>query len=187
MKIYEKAATTRCSIKNNISRHIFIPSVSNIRYPTFFRFRFVQSRGPLFYCHITSAPVIYVPIWENHVRNKFCLNLILLFIERTNYNNFLWIFSRLHIRRMYTEYMMTIKTQFILYHKNYFSPIFLNLFYLDLIWRCYSQSCSYLHLQMTKILIHKYEIFFTHPLNGSCNDKKWYPFHIWGSFLDGIF
>ena len=123
MKIYEKAATTRCFVKINISRHIFIPSVSNIRYPTFFRFRFVQSRGPLFYCHITSAPVIYVPIWENHVRNKFCLNLILLFIERTNYNNFLWIFSRLHIRRMYTEYMMTIKTQFILYHKNYFSTI----------------------------------------------------------------
>ena len=123
MKIYEKAATTRRFIKNNISRHIFIPSVSDIRYPTFFRFRFVQSRGPLFYCHITSAPVIYVPIWENHVRNKFCLNLILLFIERTNYNNFLWIFSRLHIRRMYSEYIMTIKTQFILYHNNYFSPI----------------------------------------------------------------
>ena len=110
-------------MKNNISRHIFLPSVLDIRYPTFFRFRFVQSRGPLFYCHITSAPVIYVPIWENHVRNKFCLNLILLFIERTNYNNFLWIFSRLHIRRMYSEYMMTIKTQFILYHKNYLSQI----------------------------------------------------------------
>ena len=123
MKIYEKAATTRCFVKSIISRYIFILSVSDIRYPTFFRFRFVQSRGPLFYCHITSAPVIYVPIWENHVRNKFCLNLILLFIERTNYNNFLWIFSRLHIRRMYSEYMMTIKTQFILYHNNYFSPI----------------------------------------------------------------
>ena len=65
---------------------------------TFFRFHFVQSRGPLFYCHITSAPVIYVPIWENHVRNKFCLNLILLYIEPNNnfFRNFVLLQARFH-------------------------------------------------------------------------------------------